>query len=143
MKRNGTGRKTSANGRGDRVLSRPVASTWATDPPEFRERVQEAARERMGVRLDEVELDPESREMFYDVFATMLRTPPKPIPPETMEMVERLRAAGLHVTPGHGDLSHRKPLDIPGISLTDAVLEERYGAEYVPPRRRRTNDAAD
>lgn len=136
MKRNGS---EQANGtwRRGKDGQQHLVSTWATDTPEFREQVQEAARQKMGVRLDQVQLEPEIHELFYDVFATMLRTPPKAIPREVLEQVELLRAAGLHVTPGHGDMSHRKPLKIPGFSLTEAVLEERYGADYVPPQRRR------
>lgn len=113
------------------------ASTWATDSEEFRERVQEEARKRMGVRLDEMILDDDLRDVVYSVLAKGLREPPKPIPREMLETAERLRAAGLEVIPGHGDLSGRKPLHIPGVSLSEAVLEERYGTDYVPPKRGR------
>ena len=115
----------------------PPPSTWATDSEEFREQVQEESRKVIGYRLDEMRLDPDLRDMMYGVIARGLREPPKPISKEMLETVEILRAAGLEVTPGHGDLSHRKPLRIPGFSLTEAVLEERYGTDYVPPERRR------
>jgi hypothetical protein len=136
MKRNGNG-ETNGKWRRGKDGQQHLVSSWETDTPEFREQVQEAVRQKMGQRLDEFNLEPDIRELFYDVFATALRTPPKPIPKEILEQVELLRAAGLHVTPGHNDFSHRKPLRIPGFSLTEAVLEERYGADYVPPRRRR------
>lgn len=138
MKSNG---KRSANGR--RAPRKPVdippppPSTWATDSEEFREQVQEEARKVFGARLDEMVLDFDLRDMMYGVLARRLRETPKPISTEMLETVEQLRAAGLEVTPGHGDLSHRKPLHIPGFSLTEAVLEERYGTDYVPPKRRR------
>jgi hypothetical protein len=145
MKRNGNGEATGkGKWRRGEDGEMHLVSTWETDTPEFREQVQEAVRQKMGQRLDEFNLEPDIRELFYDVFATALRTPPKPIPKEILEQVELLRAAGLDVTPGHGDISHIKPMRIPGFSLSEAILEERYGADYVPPRRRRLkNDSAD
>ena len=136
MKSNG---KRASNGRRSsrKPAEVPPPSTWATDSEEFREQVQEEARKVFGRRLDEMVLDPDLRDVTYGVLARCLREPPKPIPREMLESVEHLRAAGLEVTPGHGDLSGRKPLRIPGLSLTEAVLEERYGTDYVPPKRKR------
>jgi hypothetical protein len=87
-------------------------STWATDSEEFREKVQEEAHKLFGVRLDETELDPDVRDIFYGVLANRLRPEPRDLPPW-------------------------EPLDLPGVSLSEAVLEERYGTDYVPPKRRR------
>ena len=90
----------------------PPPSTWATDTPEFREEVEREAERVFGRRLDEMELEAALRDIMYAALANRLRPDPRDLPPW-------------------------EPLEIPGFSFTEAVLEERYGADYVPPERRR------
>ncbi|HEX8906399.1 MAG TPA: hypothetical protein VF771_16235 [Longimicrobiaceae bacterium] len=110
---------------GDERHSEPL-STRETDSAEFRAKVQEEARLHLGGTIEEMVSDPDLREVLYAVFATGLRREPRPISPEMMETVNRLRAAGLVVTPGAGPQYLPKPLNL-GVSLSDAILEERYG----------------
>ena len=113
MKSNG---RRPSNGRRTSRKATEVAplppSTWATDSEEFREQVQEEARKVFGARLNEMNLNPDLRDIVYSVMANRLRPDPRDLPPW-------------------------KPLYIPGFSLSEAVLEERYGTDYVPPKRRR------
>ncbi|HEX8243477.1 MAG TPA: hypothetical protein VF541_08280 [Longimicrobium sp.] len=105
MKSNG---RRSSNGRraprNPAEVAPPPPSTWATDSEEFREQVQEESRKVFGIRLDEMNLDPDLRDIVYSAVANRLRPDPR-------------------------DLPSWKPLHIPGFSLSEAVLEERYGSD--------------
>lgn len=110
-----------------RAPAAPALSTRACDTAEFVERVQAESRKRFGGTIEEIVTDPELREIAYDALATGLRQKPRAIPPDVLEVVERLRAAGITATPGSCDI---RDLPAPvklGFSLSDAVLEERYG----------------
>jgi hypothetical protein len=107
------------SGRGDE--SRPYT-------PEFRRRMDAAAREKLGAPIEEIVPPGDLRDMLYRVFEDGLRREPRPVSPEMMELVEHFRALGLVVTPGAGPAYLAEPLELP-ISLTDALLEERYGRE--------------
>jgi hypothetical protein len=105
----------------------PPASTRAHDTPEFVERVQAESRKRFGGTIEEIVTAPELREIAYDVLATGLRQKPGVIPADVLEVVERLRAVGITATPGSCDTRDMPaPMKL-GFSLTDDVLEERYG----------------
>jgi hypothetical protein len=122
---NGKSGKPRSRGRVERWLAEPL-STRETDSEEFRERVQDEARRQLGGTIEELTSDPDLREILYSVFAKGLRSELPSISPEMMETVERLRAAGIPATPGAGPQYLRKPINL-GVSLSDAILEERYG----------------
>jgi hypothetical protein len=96
--------------------------------PEFRRRMDAAAREKLGAPIEEIVPPGDLRDMLYHVFEDGLRREPRPVSPEMMELVEHFRVLGLVVTPGAGPAYLAEPLELP-ISLTDALLEERYGRE--------------
>jgi hypothetical protein len=89
--------------------------------------VQARARELFGAPLEEVAPDPLLRQVVQNAIAAGLRQPVRLIPADVLELADRLREDGIVVTPSACD-----PRDLPvpkdlGISLSDAVLEERYG----------------
>ncbi|HET7231489.1 MAG TPA: hypothetical protein VFJ16_15880 [Longimicrobium sp.] len=100
--------------------------------PEFRERLDAAARRAFGAPIEEIVPPGDVRDLLYEVLTNALNRKPRPISPEMMELVESSRAAGLVVTPGAGPSYLREPLRIEGAEgrslLTDAILEERYGS---------------
>lgn len=100
--------------------------------PALRRRIDEAAIRALGAPIEEIVPPGELRDMLYSVFVKAVQQKPRPIPPETLDFVERCRAHGMVVTPGAGSKYLRGPLQIgdPNRSiLTDAILEERYGCE--------------
>lgn len=129
------------NGRPSRAPSTPLeldpeaeARFQAAISPELRQRIDVAAREKMGGTIDEIVPAGEIRDLLYRVFVEVLQSEPRPVSKKTMEFVERCRAAGLVVTPGAGPQYLREPLTIPGLEgrsiLTEAILEERYGPDW-------------
>jgi hypothetical protein len=115
------------NGCGDDGM--PPISTRADDPPEFVERVQDESRRKFGGTIEDIVSDPVLQDIAYSVLANGLSQPPKKIPDDVMKVVARMAEVGITVTPGTCD-----PRDLPepvdlGISLTDAILEERYGSD--------------
>lgn len=103
-------------------------STRESDPPEFVARVEAEAQRRLGGTLEDVVPEPELREMMYNAFAEALRQEPRPIAPEIAALAARLAEHGMILTPGSGDVRDLpKPVSIPGVTLSDAVIEERYG----------------
>jgi hypothetical protein len=110
--------------------SRPPARRPASPSPEldaerFEELVQARARELFGGSLEEVARDPVLRQVVHDAIASGLRRPPRPIPPEVLELTARLNASGLRVTPGTCDPRDLPtPLDL-GWSLSEAIIEYR------------------
>lgn len=129
------------NGRPPRAPSTPPALDpeaearfQAEISPELRQRIDTAAKEKLGAPIDEIVPPGHLRDMLYRVFVEGLQREPRPISKQTMEFVERCRAAGLVVTPGAGPKYLREPLSIPGLEgrsiLTEAILEERYGPDW-------------
>jgi hypothetical protein len=103
-------------------------STRLDDTPEFVERVQAESRRRLGGTIEEVARDPDLQEIVYNAIATSLREPPPRVSPDVAALVARLAEDGITLTPGSGDLRRlAKPMRIKGVSLSDAVIEERYG----------------
>ncbi|HET7460626.1 MAG TPA: hypothetical protein VFJ82_05245 [Longimicrobium sp.] len=103
-------------------------STRESDPPEFVALVEAEAQRRLGGTLDEVVPEPELREVMYNAFAEALRQEPCPVAPEIAALAARLAEHGMILTPGSGDVRDLpKPVTIPGVTLSDAVIEERYG----------------
>jgi len=113
--------------RANRRQPEPPLSTRAHDSPEFVAQVQAESRKRFGGTVEEIVADPRLRDIAYDVLATGLREEPRAIPPDVLAVVERLRAVGVTATPGTCDIRDMPPPMKLGFSLTDAVLEERYG----------------
>jgi hypothetical protein len=109
---------------------RPASPSLELDAERFEELVQARARELFDGPLEEVARDPVLRQVVHDAIANGLRRPPRPIPPEVLELTARLNASGLRVSPGTCDLRDLPtPLDV-DCSLSDAILEERYGGDY-------------
>jgi len=107
---------------------RAPLSTRESDPPEFVARVEAEARRRLGRSLDEVAPEPELREIMYNALAGALRQVPRPVAPEIAALAARLAEHGIILTPGSGDVRDLpKPISIPGVTLSGAVIEERYG----------------
>jgi hypothetical protein len=103
----------------------PPATNSQADAAGFDELVRARVLKLFGAPLDVVAPDPELREVVYDAVAKGLRKPPRPIPPDVLEEVERLNASGLRVTPGTCDPRDLPmPLDL-GWSLSDAIIEYR------------------
>lgn len=103
-------------------------STRASDPPEFVARVEAEARRRLGGTLEDVVPESELREIVYDAMAQALRQCPRPVAPEIAALAARLAEDGVILTPGSGDVRDLPtPISIPGVTLSDAVIEERYG----------------
>ena len=52
---------------------------------------------------------------------------PRPIPPEERAFLDRLKAAGIDVTPSTVGPDYRlpEPIDLDGVSLSDAIIEMR------------------
>jgi len=62
------------------------------------------------------------------VIATALRETPPPVPPDVAAFIARLAEDGIIVTPGSGDPRELpRPIEVPGVSLSATVIEERYG----------------
>src|SRR4051794_6728512 len=110
---------------GRQTRRRPGAPCAEPDAESFEALVQARAHELFGGALDEVARDPVLRQLVHDAIANGLRQPPRPIPPEVLELTARLNAAGLRVTPGTGDPRDLPiPLDL-GWSLSEAIIEYR------------------
>jgi len=83
-------------------------------------------RRTFGGGLDEI-ADPLLREVIRDAAERALRRPKRPIPADVLEMLMRLRQDGITMTLSACDARDLpEPVDV-GISLTEAILEERYG----------------
>jgi hypothetical protein len=105
-------------------------STRENDPPEFVARVEAEARGRMGGTIEELVSDPALREITYNAIAGALRQCPRPVAPEIAALATRLARRGVILTPGSGDVRDLpKPITIRGVTLSGAVIEERYGYE--------------
>lgn len=114
--------------RRNRHPARPCRQRPGPGPERLEERVQARARELFGAPLEEVAPDPLLRQVVQNAIAAGLRQPVRLIPADVLEMADRLREDGIVITPSACD-----PRDLPvprnlGISLSDAVLEERYGS---------------
>lgn len=105
-------------------------STRETDPPEFVARVQAEARRRLGGSLEEVVPEPELQEIMYNAIAGALRQQLRPVAPEILALAARLAEDGIILTPGSGDVRDLPtPINIPSVTLSGAVIEERHGYE--------------
>ena len=110
--------------RSARRLDPPCAEL---DPERFEELVQARVRKLLGVSLEQAAPDPLLRKVIHDVVAKDLREPPRPIRPDVLELAARLREDGITVTPATIG-PHKLPIPVDlGFSLSEAVLEERYG----------------
>jgi hypothetical protein len=106
----------------DPALSRPCAEL---DAESFDKLVHERVRKLFGGPLDVVAPDRVLREVVYNAVANGLLQPPRPIPPDVLELAARLREDGITLTPGTGDLRDLpEPLDL-GWSLSEAIIEYR------------------
>jgi hypothetical protein len=120
-------RRNPAEGLATRRTARQDPPCAELDPERLEELVQARVRKLFGASLEHVAPDPLLRAALHDAIVENLFSSPRTIPPGVLEVVARLREDGITATPGTCD-----PRDLPvpmdlGISLTEAVLEERYG----------------